>query len=303
MQSLSCALRAFVLLALAVLVGCASTQSLAFPTPEAAVQALVDAGADRDLAERLLGAGGFDMLRSGDEVADREDLEHVRALIQQKVAFADADDGSKVALLGDDGWELPIPLVAAPGGWRFDVDAGREEILNRRIGRNELSTIETLRAIVEAQREYAAEGRDGNPPAFARKLWSSDGKRDGLYWPSAEGEPDSPMGPLVAAAADDGYVRPAGAPRPYHGYHYRMLTTQGPAASGGARSYVDGKGLMTGGFAVVAWPATYGNSGVMTFVVNQNGIVFQRDLGAGTEAAAAKISAYDPDERWSPVRD
>lgn len=291
-------------LSLSVLLGgCASHNQIGFPTPNDAVQALVDSATDPKLAEDLLGPGGFDLLRSGDEVADREDLEVVRAMIQQQVAFEDVGDGRKIALLGEQGWELPIPLVEIDGVWRFDVAAGREEILNRRIGRNELSTIETLRELVEAQREYAAEGRDGNPPAYARKLWSSDGKRDGLYWPVAEGEPESPMGPFVAEAADDGYERASGGPQPYHGYRYRMLTAQGAHAPGGARSYLDDKGLLTRGFAVIAWPATYGNSGVMTFVTNQQGIVFERDFGADTERAVARISSYDPNPNWSPVHD
>lgn len=288
---------------LALAAGCASARPLTFPTPEAAVQALVDASADQQLADRLLGAGGFALLQSGDEVADQEDLEVVRAMIQKKVAFADAGTGCKIALLGDDAWELPIPLVEEGSGWCFDVEAGRDEILSRRVGRNELSTIATLRALVEAQREYAAVGRDDKPPAFAGRLWSTEGRHDGLYWATAEGEPQSPMGPLVAEAADEGYVRGESRPAPYHGYCYRMLVAQGPNAAGGARSYLDASGLLTGGFAVLAWPATYGNSGVMTFLVNQQGIVFQRDLGADTARQAAAIQAYDPDLKWVPVRE
>jgi len=207
-----------------------------------------------------------------------------------------------IALLGEAAWEFPIPLVAVGNGWRFDVEAGREEITNRRVGRNELSTIATLREMVDAQREYAAEGRDGHPPAFASRLLSTPGRHDGLYWPVAEGEPESPLGEFVAAAAEEGY-RSGEAPIPYHGYHYRLLTAQGACAPGGPRDYLDAEGLLTGGFAVIAWPATYGSSGVMTFQVNRQGIVFQKDLGPGTRDAVAAIRAYDPDGSWTPTSD
>lgn len=283
--------------------GCASREAPRFPTPEAAVRALADAAEDEPLAERLLGAGGFELLRSGDAVADREDVEHVRRLIAERVAFEALDGDVTVALLGSEGWELPIPLVQDAQGWSFDVEAGREEVLARRIGRNELSTLATLRALVEAQWEYAAVPREGAVRAFAAKLWSSAGKRDGLYWPSAEGEEPSPIGAMVAVAAHEGYERSAEGPRPYHGYHYRLLRAQGAHAPGGAKSYLDDGGRLSGGFAVLAWPATYDNSGVMSFVVNQQGIVFQRDLGAETEALAKAIEAYDPGDGWEPCID
>ena len=278
-----------------------------FPTPEAAVRQLVVAAEDEHAADLLLGPGGFALLRSGDDVADRQDLEAVGELIRQRIAFQYLDGDCALALLGDEGWELPIPLVREAGGWRFDVRAGREEVLNRRVGRNELSTLATLRELVEAQREYAAVGRDGNPPAYATRLVSGDGSHDGLYWPVAEGEEPSPLGPLVAEAFDEGYrTREDGggaAPIPYHGYVYRLLTGQGAHAPGGARSYLDGDGRLSRGFAVLAWPATYGNSGVMTFQVNQLGIVFEKDLGDVTEQAARSIAAFDPDESWKPTSD
>lgn len=283
--------------------GCASNRGATFATPDEAVRALIDAAEDAELAATLLGEGGFELLRSGDEVADQEDLEAVRAMARQKLAFAEGEDGSKVALLGEEGWELPIPLVRAGDGWRFDVEAGREEILARRVGRNELSTIATLRAIVEAQREYASEGRDGAPPAYARRLRSSEGRRDGLYWPVVEGEPQSPLGPLLAAAEAAGYERSSAGRVPYHGYFYRLLLEQGPNAPGGARSYLDGREQLTRGFAVLAWPATFGNSGVMSFLVNQNGIVFEKNLGPDGALAAEAMRSYDPDLSWTPVRD
>jgi hypothetical protein len=282
---------------------CASAPLATFATPEEAVQKLIAAADDQDAADHLLGAGGFSLLRSGDDVADHQDLEAVAALAREQIAFEDVDQDRKIALLGKDRWELPIPIVREDGGWRFDVEAGREEILNRRVGRNELSTIATLRAIVDAQREYAAEGHDGKTPAFAGRLLSSDGLHDGLFWPTAENEPESPLGPLVADASEEGYGQSDEKPNPYHGYYYRLLTAQGAAAPGGAHSYVGKDGRLTGGFAVVAWPATYDNSGVVTFVVNQQGIVFQQDLGADTASKAQKIKAYDPDTNWSPTVD
>ncbi|MCY2959068.1 MAG: DUF2950 domain-containing protein [Planctomycetota bacterium] len=283
--------------------GCASTSSVTFATPEEAIRRLVEGAEDRQVADTLLGPGGFDLLRSGDEVADKQDYQAVVEMIREKLAFEDVGEDRKIARIGNDAWEFPIPLVRDGKSWRFDVESGREEVMNRRVGRNELSTLETLRAMVAAQREYAAEGRDGNPPTFARRLLSSPGKHDGLYWPAAEGQDESPLGPFVAEAAEEGYRSVSERPIPYHGYFYRLLTAQGPGAPGGARSYLDAQTRLTRGFAVLAWPATYGNSGVMTFLVNQQGIVFQRDLGDGTAKAAAAIEAYDPDASWTPTSD
>ncbi|MBX3463956.1 MAG: DUF2950 domain-containing protein [Planctomycetes bacterium] len=291
------------LLLLLALAACAAPGAT-FATPEEALQALVDSAEDRTRADELLGPGGFEVLRSGDDVADREDLETVRALIREKIAFEDDGDDRRIALLGPEGWPLPLPLVRAGSGWRFDVDAGKEEILNRRIGRNELHAVATLRACVEAQHEYAAVGRDGQPPAFAARWRSREGRRDGLFWPVGDGETPSPLGPLVAAAAREGYDREDGGdPEPFHGYHFRILTEQGRHAPGGARSYLDADGRLTGGFAVLAWPATWGNSGVMTFVVDRRGLVFERDLGRDTALAAKAITAFDPDPSWQPVVD
>ncbi|MFN0241767.1 MAG: DUF2950 domain-containing protein [Planctomycetota bacterium] len=283
------------------LVGCAAPRAATFATPEDAVHRLLAAAEDRDAADELLGDGGFALLRSGDDVADARDFALVTALAREKLAFEDLSEDSKIARFGNEGWEFPIPLVREAGAWRFDVEAGREEVLNRRIGRNELSTIETLRALVEAQREYAAQSDGGKPGPFAQRVLSSAGRRDGLYWPIAPGETPSPLGPLVADACEDGYR--TGAATPYHGYFYRLLTAQGRNAPGGERKYVDAQGRLSGGFGVLAWPATYGNSGVMSFVVNQQGIVFQCDLGTDTARAALLIQSYDPDERWTPSED
>jgi hypothetical protein len=291
---------------LAVATAHAETPTATFKTPEEAVQALsADIEKHDDaVTATLFGKDWRDILGSGDPEADREDALKVRAMILEKVGFDDAEGNRKVALLGNDEWPFPIPLVQEGGLWRFDVAAGREELLNRRVGRNEILTLATLHAYVDAQREYQSVGRDGNPPAYAKQLRSDEGLHNGLYWPTAPGEPESPIGDLVAKAAtgaarqgdDDG-------PDPYHGYFFRLLTSQGKSAPGGERSYIDAKGLMTGGYAAIAWPARYGNSGVMTFIVNQQGIVFQKDLGAETEKAAQAITAYDPDESWDPTGD
>lgn len=283
----------------------ASSAVSTFETPEQAMLSLekVIGTHDPHAVERLFGPSGEDILQSGDPVADQEDAKRVQQDIREKLAFEDRGPDMKVALLGDEGWPFPIPLVRDHSRWRFDTEAGREEIATRRIGRNELDTIASLHAYVDAQREYFSEGHDGNPPAYARKVVSSEGKHDGLYWATTEGEPESPLGPLMAAADREGYKLGEGAPDPYHGYYYRTLLGQGKSAPGGARSYVDEKGAMTNGFAVIAWPAKYGNSGVMTFMVDAQGIVFQKDLGNDTESLVAKFQTYDPDQSWDPTGD
>ena len=193
-----------------------------------------------------------------------------------------------------------MPLVKEASGWRFDTAAGKEEVLARRIGRNELAVIETSRAYVTAQRRYAQQGHDGKPAGvYATKFLSDPGKENGLYWPTTKGQKRSPLGDLVAQAAEEG--RPIGGdraqPAPFHGYYFKILTAQGAAAPGGAKSYVV-KGDMSGGFALIAWPAQYDATGVMTFLVNQDGIVVEKDLGPGTDAAARKITSYNPDKSW-----
>jgi hypothetical protein len=273
-----------------------------FESPEAAIRALGETAGSGSRTEivRLFGPDGIDLLFSGDEVADREDALAVRAMIAQRVAFEPGENGSQVALLGNDAWPLPVPLVQGPDGWRFDIAAGREELENRRVGRNELVTIEALHAFVDAQREYASEPHDGQPRCYAQHVFSSPDKHDGLYWPTAEGEPDSPLGVLIADATEGGYEQGAEA---FHGYIYRILTSRGPRSPSGAKTYVDDKGLMTGGFAMLAWPVKYGYSGVMTFLVDERGIVYQKDLGDATEAAAAAITSFEIDESWEPAAD
>ena len=284
----------------------AARPAAAFKTPEEAFQALAAAIETpvEARSESMFGKNWREMLESGDDVADRQDALKTRAMILEKVAFEDIEGNRKVALIGNGGWPFPIPLVKEGELWRFDVAAGTEELLNRRVGRNELLTLATLHGFVDAQREYREAGHDGNPTAYAQKLWSDKGKHNGLHWPTAPGEPESPMGDLVAQAAGEGYRKENGTVRePYQGYLYRILTAQGKSASGGDKSYLEANGLMTKGFGAIAWPAIYGKAGVMTFIVNQQGIVFQKDLGEGTAAAAAAITAYDPDDTWDPTGD
>jgi hypothetical protein len=293
------------LITLALGAACKSTATEGFPTPEAAMRELADTIGTHDDAriERLFGKDGPDMLRSGDDVADREDALRVQKYIHEKLAFEEQGPDTRIALLGNDGWPFPIPLVREDGAWRFDVEAGVEELANRRIGRNEISTLASLHAYVDAQREYASEERDGEPKAFAKKIFSSEGKHDGLYWPTAEGQPDSPLGPMMAEAAKAGYTRNEEGTDPFHGYYYRVLLEQGSHAPGGAKAFADEKGRMTRGFAMVAWPAKYGTSGVMTFVVGPQGIVYQKDLGEKTDQAADQIKSFDPDDSWDPTGD
>jgi hypothetical protein len=283
----------------AVFAGCAREEKGTYATPEEAITAFSSVVGTGDVAraEEIFGPGSVELFRTGDEAEDKKAADRVKALVAEKVAFEELDENTRVALFGERAWPFPIPLVKVGERWKFDTAAGAEELLNRRVGYYELATLDSLHAYVDAQREYAAAGRDGNPPAFAQRFFSTEGKQDGLFWESAEGEPESPLGHLLAEAAATHEPR-----EPYRGYHYRILTGQGKNAPGGERSYLNAEGLMTGGFAAVAWPAKYGNSGVMTFLVNHRGIVFEKDLGAETEAAVAAIQTFDP-EGWEPTAD
>jgi hypothetical protein len=285
------------------LAACAPKPPGTYSTPAEAVRALGDLAGSGDLrkAEEMFGADGVELLNSGDAAADREDALRVKAMIAEKVAFEDLDETTKAVVIGNEAWTFPIPLVQEDGRWRFDTATGREELLNRRIGRNELLALASLHAYVDAQREYMAAVRQGKARSYARRFRSSEGAHDGLYWAVAEGEEESPLGPLYAEAARDALQNVE--PQPFHGYQFRILEGQGKYAPGGERSYLDKKGLMTGGFAAVAWPAKYGNSGIMSFQVNQQGLIFQKDLGDETGAAVAAITAYDPDETWHPTGD
>lgn len=272
-----------------------------FPTPEAAARALVAAVRSKDATARMapiLGPDSEKIITSGDPVDDAAARKRfVTAAAQHTRIERSADGDTALMYVGPDDWPFPVPILREAGGWRFDAAAGTEELLNRRIGRNELIAISVGRAYVEAQIEYQRRFHE-----FAQSLRSTPGKRDGLYWDSP-GRDESPLGPLVALAATEGYhVREADeSPAPYHGYFFRILTAQGKAAPGGARNYVR-NGKMTDGFALLAWPAEYGSSGIMTFIVGEQGVVFQKDLGATTSEAAKAITAYDPDGSWEPTR-
>jgi DUF2950 family protein len=302
--------RAFGLLAaaaLAILGGsCAggpgkSSPGESFATPEEPVNALVQALKTNDVKrlEGLFGVEGVGLLASGDEVSDQADRLRFVGAFEESHQLEKISDDETVIHVGKDDWPFPIPLVRDGGRWSFDTDAGAEEIINRRIGRNELNTIQVCLAFVDAEREYALEDRNGDGVLeYAQKIRSTPGKKDGLFWPTQEGEPPSPLGPLAARAVEEGYQKPEeDEPAPYHGYLFRILTSQGDNAPGGAFDYMIG-GHMAGGFALVAFPAEYGSSGIMTFLVNNDGVVFQKDLGEGTEKAALAIKSFDPDSSW-----
>jgi len=275
-----------------------------FTDPDTAAKSLVTAVKNSDTKELLaiLGPGAQAIVSSGDPVEDLAGRERFIKLYEEKFVIEGADSGKAVLVLGNEEFPFPIPVVKKGATWTFDTKAGKEELLNRRIGRNELQVIEVLRAYVDAQREYAGKDRGGDgTAAFAQKIRSTPGKRDGLYWEAKEGEDESPLGPFAAKAAGEGYTQSKGdKPTPYHGYLFRILKAQGKNADGGAYSYVV-NGKMILGFAMVAYPARYGASGVMTFVVNQNGVVYQKDLGRDTVKAAAAMKLYNPDKSWAKV--
>jgi len=271
-----------------------------FATPEEGAKALVAAlrVGDRKAVTALMGPGSDDWLFTGDDVADQDEWKRFLAAYDRKNSLAKAGETKASLVIGEDDWVLPSPIVQKGGRWTFDGAAGREETTNRRVGRNELDTIQTLLAIVDAQRDYALQDADRNGIAnYARRFISTPGTRDGLYWPVAVGAPESPLGPLVGAATKEGYGAQKVEPKAYHGYHFRVLTAQGADATGGAYDYLV-KDLLLGGFAVVAWPSKHGVSGVMTFLVNHDGVVFEKDLGAGTAAAVEKITRFNPDRTW-----
>jgi hypothetical protein len=272
-----------------------------FSSPMEAVHALVDAARSGDTAqlEPLLGPQANELLVSG-YAGDAKDLlaGFVKAYGEKHSLSVEAQ-GFEFLQVGESNWPFPFPIVRDGKVWYFDVERGNEEILDRRVGRNELGAIAVCEGYVQSQVEYGSKGRDGNPSGiYAQRFHSNPDKHDGLYWPVSKGEPQSPMGPLVATAAAEDYSKqPDAKPAPYYGYLYKILTEQGPDAPGGAKSYlVDGK--LTGGFALIAYPAEYHSSGVMTFIVNQDGVVYQQDLGEQTSDLASKITAYNPDTSW-----
>jgi hypothetical protein len=271
-----------------------------FASPDEAVQAFVAAlrAGDTKTLLAVLGSEGRTLVSSGDPVADRQSRDlFLKSYDASRKLVPNGDRA--VLQVGADDWPFPIPLVKQGERWRFDVRQGREEIIARRIGRNELYTMQTCLAYVDAQREYYSEDRNGDGVLeYAQRFDSAPGKRDGLYWPTQPGEPPSPLGELVVRARAAGYRRDGAGPTPFHGYLYRILTAQGPAAPGGAYEYVV-RGHMIAGFALVAFPAQYGVSGVMTFMVNHDGVVYQKDLGPSTRSIASALRVFNPDDAWT----
>lgn len=281
----------------------AEAKQKSFGTPEEAAKELMAATKAHDTKALLaiLGAEAKPLLSSGDKVMDQEGRARFVSSYEQANKLEKSGDKA-VLVTGKDGWPFPIPIVKAADGWRFDTKAGKEEVLNRRIGRNELSVIQVVQAYVDAQREYYLRNPQGDKLMhYAQKFASTKGKKDGLFWPTKAGEPASPLGPLVAGAKAAGYEKSKdGKPTAYHGYHYRILKAQGPDAPGGAYDYV-AKGKMIGGHALVAWPATYGNSGVITFIINHDGVVYEKDLGPKTAELAEKMTKFNPDKSWKKL--
>ena len=278
-----------------------ATQSAkkSFSSPEAAVKALVAANKANDLTEliAILGPESRDLIYSGDEAADRTGREKFLRAYEEKNSLQEESADNMILCVGADSWPLPIPILKKGSSWMFDVRKGKQEILNRRIGRNELHVIDILNAYVDAQHEYATKdcGRSGKVE-FAQRIVSAEGKRDGLFWEAQVGEQESPLGPLVAQAAREGYANPN--LQPFHGYYFTILKGQGKHADGGAYSYVV-KGKMILGFAIIAYPAEYGNSGVMTFMVNQEGTIYQKNLGRDTKRRAEAMKIFEPDKTWA----
>ena len=288
--------------AVGIAMGAAARQK-SFPTPEEGVQALTEAAQRNDTATLLaiLGPEAKSIVSTSDPVSDRENRERFIKSYEEGHTLVPSGDTKVVLQIGKDEWPFPIPLIKDSAGWRFDTQEGKAEIRKRLIGRNELDVIQVCLAYVDAQREYYMR----NPLhtallQYAPKFISTKGKRDGLYWETTADEPPSPLGPLVVQARREGYKGTAGKPVPYHGYYYKMLTGQGPDAPDGAYDYVV-RGKMIGGFALVAYPAQYGVSGIMTFIVNHDGVVYEKDLGPNTAATAQSMTKFNPDKTWKQL--
>ena len=281
----------------------ATPQQKTFASADEAVKAAVAAAKSNDDKELLaiFGAQAKDLMSSGDPVADKQRRAGFLKAYEEKNRLV-TEKEKTILVVGKNDWPFPIPVVKRGENWVFDTNAGREEILNRRIGENELNVIQVCLAIVDSQREYAMKDRDGTGVLqYAQKFLSDSGKKNGLYWEAKAGEEQSPLGPIAVQAQREGYKASSGKPVPYHGYYYRILRAQGKDAPGGARSYLV-KDKMIGGFGVVASPAQYENSGVMTFIVNYQGKVFEKNLGKDTTSIANAMTAYNPDSTWTEVK-
>ncbi len=277
-----------------------------FATPEEAVQALTAAvkSGQADKIAAMFGPEGQSLIDSSDPASARRNQQVFLAAVAERSRLEERGANGRTLVIGNELWPFPVPLFKDARGWYFDTAAGREEILARRIGRNELAAIRACQTYVAAQRLYAEHPHDGGPTGvYARVIRSDAGRQNGLYWPPVHGGKRSPLGDLVAQAAADGAL-PATArtgPSPFHGYYFRILTAQGPAARGGAKDYISGD-VMSGGFALVAWPAQYDATGVMTFIVNHEGVVHEKDLGPESDAAGRAMRQYDPDDSWRAVQ-
>lgn len=283
----------------------ATGQQKIFSSPEEAVESFVAAVRADDIKEMhaILGPGSEALISSGDEIADKTGREEFLKAYDKRNRLGKVPADKRVLHIGDDDWSLPIPIVKKGATWFFDTRKGRQEVLNRRIGRNELQVIDVLHSYVEAQHDYATKDCSGGGSVeFAQRFISSNGKHDGLYWQTKEGEEMSPLGPLVAQASKEGYAvnEQTLSLSPFHGYYFKILKGQGKHADGGAYNYVV-KGKMLLGFALVAYPAQYGNSGVMSFIVNQEGIIYEKNLGKNTKRAAEALKLFDPDKTWKKV--
>ena len=288
------------MIALAMASGASAQQS--FKTPEEAVETLVAAvrAGDDKAVNAILGPGAEQIMSSGDAVQDLNTRKAFLASYDAKHGIATGGDKPATLLIGPEDFPFAIPIVKKRDAWMFDTPAGRIEVLARRIGRNELAAIKVCLGYHDAQYEYAAMmPKVDDLAVYARRVASSRGKKDGLYWPTAEGEPPSPLGEAVAEATLRGYRVGSGAP--YHGYYYKVLTRQGPKAAGGAHDYIV-QGKLIGGFALIAWPAEYGNSGISTFLINHDGVVYEKDLGRNTSRIAARTTAFDPGDGWKQIK-
>jgi len=291
-----------------LLMVCFPTRSVAqqpgqktFSSPEDASKALVAAAQSNDEKTMLeiLGPDGKQIVSSGDEIEDAHNRANFVRRYQEMHRLVKEPDGTTILYIGAENWPTPIPLVNKGNSWFFDTDAGKKEILYRRVGRNEISTIRVCQELVAAEKEYYSTQHN----EYAQKIFSDEGQNNGLYWKVADGEPQSPIGPLVASAVAEGYVKGrAGPPTPYHGYLYHVLTSQGKNSPGGAKSYIV-NGKMVGGFAFVAYPAEYRSSGVMTFIVNQDGIVYQKDLGKKTDVLGKAMKEYNLNSTWQKAEE
>ena len=282
-----------------VLLSTAAQAQQSYPAPEdaaAALAAAVKSGPSDIL--KVLGKAADDIVSSGDEVADADTRQRFTSAYDTRHSIKAEGNKKATLILGPDDFPFPIPLVNTKTGWEFDTDEGRIEVLYRRIGRNELDAIQTCLAYVDAQNEYADKDRGEGAGVYAQRIVSTPGKKDGLFWRD-DADP-SPLGALAAQASAEGYKAGEGGPTPYHGYYFRILKGQGSDAPGGVLNYVV-KGKMIGGFAMIAWPAEYGNSGVMTFLVNHAGTVYQKDLGTRTDFVAKRLTLFDPDRTWKKV--